>query len=268
MSHIVKNNDDLMLIKDIFNEVKGSEVDVCLLEEVVINLLPKDREGNLFSGYEIYDVDGGLSRFSLSDNILILSIDEMKKWLDVNLLNLVERFGVYDVDLFKEYMFLLIIIHEIEHSYQYLMAYGLIDAPCEVISSGYRLIIDTILNKDKNSLKHFSNAISYYLYNKNDGGYVIERNANVEAFDLLQNLALINNHDELANVFNRMRNLVGILGYIDDNRGSFDETFRKIKKYNEYKKLNHNFQLSDIDKFRYGLPISKEFRGKIRVIKK
>ena len=219
-------------------------------------------------GYEIYDENGGFSRFSFSENSLKLSVDELCRWVEFNSEKFINRFNISEVSLFKDYMKLLVLVHEVEHSYQYLMAYGLIDAPCEVISSGYRLIIDTILNKDKNSLKRFSNAISYYLYNKNDGGYVIERNANVEAFDLLQNLALINNHDELANVFNRMRNLVGILGYTDDNRGSFDETFRKIKKYNEYKKLNHNFQLSDIDRFRYGLPISKEFRGKIRVIKK
>lgn len=268
MSNIVKNKDDLMLLKDIFEEIKNYDVDACLLEEIVKSLLPKDNNGDYFSGYEIYDIDGGLSRFSLTDNILILSIDEMNRWIDGNILRLIKGFNVSDIELFRSYLFLLVIIHEIEHSYQYLMAYGLIDAPCEFVGSGYRLIIDTIVNRDINKLKRLRNSIAYYLYSKNDGLYVIERNANVEAFDLLQNLAIENDNVRLGNVFNRMRNAVAMSGYMDNNMGSFYETIMNMRLGYEYKKLNHNYQLSDIERFRYGLPISEEFRKKIKIIKK
>ena len=70
MSHIVKDKDGLRLVKDIFYEFLNSEVDISLLEETVINLLPKDMNGNLFSKYEIKEVDGGYSRFCLGDNYL------------------------------------------------------------------------------------------------------------------------------------------------------------------------------------------------------
>lgn len=269
MSHIVKDKDDLRLVKDIFYEFLNSEVDISLLEEAVINLLPKDMNGNLFSKYEIKKIDGGYSRFCLGDNYLKLSMDEMKRWSEFNSLKLANRFSVNDLDLFRKYIFFSIIIHEIEHSYQYLMANDLVDSPSSLVSSLYKLIIDTLVNNsDVNILKEIRNIISYRLYNKNSGRYVIERNANVEAFDLMQKLAIENEHMEIADTFNRMRNSIAIWGYLDNNKGSFYETCKDMKLIREYKKFDHDYELSDIERFRYGLPVSNDFMGKIKIIKK
>ena len=269
MSHIVKNKDDLMLLKDIFDEFRKETVDICLLEDTVKCLLPKDSNGELFSEYQIKEVDGGYSRFCLGDNCLKLSLDEMDRWSDFNSKKLASMFNINEIDLFRKYIFFSIIIHEIEHSYQYLMANGLIDSPCTLVSNGYKLIIDTLLdNNNSGILKEIKNIISYRLYNKNSGRYVIERNANVEAFDLLQKLAIENNHMELADAFNKIRNSIAIWGYIDNNKGSFYETCKDMKLIHEYKNFNHDYQLSDIERFRYGLPVSSEFRDKIKIIRK
>lgn len=37
---------------------------------------------------------------------------------------------------------------------------------------------------------------------------------------------------------------------------------------NEYKKLDHNYELSEIDRFRYGLPISVDLWNSIRIVKR
>lgn len=269
MSHIVNNEDDLGLVRDIFGEFRKGSVDICLLEDTVKCLLPKDSNGELFSKYEIKEVDGGYSRFCLGDNCLKLSLDEMNRWSEFNSKKLASRFSVNCIDLFRKYIFFSIIIHEIEHSYQYLMANDLIDSPCTLVSNGYKLIIDTLINNnDVSILKEIKNIISYRLYNKNCVRYVIERNANVEAFDLLQKLAIENNHIELADAFNKMRNSIAIWGYINNNKGSFYETCKDMKLIHEYKNFNHDYQLSDIERFRYGLPVSSEFRDKIKIIRK
>lgn len=213
MSHIIKSKDDLLLVKDVFDLLKKDTISVGLLEEVVKVLLPRDDDGKLLVGYELHDVNGGFSRYSLSDNCLKLSVDEMYKWVDANSQKFIRQFDVSDVSLFREYVKLLILVHEIEHSYQYLMAFGKVMAPCDIISSGYRLIIDTLLgyNYDKmGKIEKLRNIIGFIRYNRNNGSYVIERNANVEAFDLLQQLAILNDHEEMIQVFNKMRNLMAI----------------------------------------------------------
>lgn len=271
MSHIIKNKDDLLLVKDIFDEVSKKEVSVDLLEEVVLNLLPKNMNGDIFSGYELRQLGGGSSSFSFNDNRLRLSIDEMYRWRDVNCEKFVDRFEIKDISLFKDYMFLLVLIHEIEHSYQYLMAYGAVDSTCQLVTDGYKLIIDTLLGRGYNNLsfiKNMRNTLAYYLYFKNNERYVIERNANVEAFDLLQQLSVENGHDELARIFNNMRNSIGIWGYLNNNRGSFEETCYAMLIGNEYRKLDHNYELSEIERFRYGLPISNESWNSIKIMKR
>lgn len=271
MSHIVKSNDDLLLVKDIFDGFRKEEVSVGLLEEAVLNLLPKNQNGEIFSGYELCNIGEVPSSFSFSDNTLRLSIDEMYRWRDVNCKKFYERFDIKDVSLFKDYIFLVIIIHEIEHVYQYLMAYGVIDSGCKLVDDGYKLIINTLLGRGYENLslvKNIRNELAYNLYFKNSERYVIERNANVEAFDLLQQLAILNGHDELARVFNEIRNSIGIWGYLKDNRGSFYETCKEMLIGNEYKKLDHNYELSEIDRFRYGLPISVDLWNSIRIVKR
>ena len=117
-------------------------------------------------------------------------------------------------------------------------------------------------------MEKIKNIISFNRYYKNCDGFVIERNAHVEAFDLLQQLSMINEHEELSKVFNNMRNLIAIWGYVNGNEGSFEETCNYMLIGREYRRLNHDYQLSEIERFRYGLPISKETRDKIRILVK
>lgn len=271
MSHIIKKNDDLLMVNEVFEMLSKDKIKASLLEDVVKMLLPKDNEGSLLVGYELSDRDGGFSRYSLSDNCLRLSVDEMYKWVDINSDVFIKQFGVNEIDLFRDYVMLLILVHEIEHSYQYLMAYGKVDAPCDVVSGGYKLIIESLLGYayDKMGIvDKFRNRVAFNRYNRNNGRYVIERNANVEAFDLLQQLAILNNHKEMIVVFNKLRNLMGIWGYMYSNRGSFEETCRDMMILKKFKSLDHGYELPEIERFRYGLSISKESRDKIRILVK
>lgn len=269
MSHIIRSKDDLLLVNEVFEMLRMDKINALFLEDVVKMMLPKDAEGKLLVGYELCDRNGGFSRYSLSDNCLRLSVDEMYKWVDINSGVFIKQFGVNEIDLFRDYVMLLILVHEIEHSYQYLMAYEKVDAPCSVVSGGYKLIIETLLGYGyykmgiRDKVKY---RVAFNRYDKNNGRYVIERNANVEAFDLLQQLAILNNHKEMELVFNKLRNLMSIWGYRYNNRGSFEETCREMLILNKFNNLDHSYELSEIERFRYGLPISKETRNKIKIL--
>ena len=266
MSYIVNSKIDLMLVKDLFNIYRKENMNVDLLEIIVRELIPKDKNGDILIGYELYNNGGGFPLFSLSENYLNLSIDELYVWIDKNSKVAIDKFNVKDMELFKDYMFFFVLCHEIEHSYQYLMAYDVVDAPCDLVRDSYKLIIDSLIcrNYDKiGKLKILRNRLVHYLYYKNSYKYVIERNANVEAFDLMQMLAIENEHDHLISVFNDMRNSFLLFGYLKDNKGCFDETMKDILLWYDYKKMDHNYVLCNIDRYRYGLPISLEYRNEI-----
>ena len=271
MSYIVRDKDELNLVKDLFDLYQKEKMNIDLLEEIVRELIPRDKNGEMMVGYRICESGGGTAAFSLSENYLNLSIKEMYEFIDKNLVNQVEIFNIKDVKLFKDYLFFYIVFHEIEHSYQYLMAYDVIDYPCELVRDGYKLIIDTVIcrNYDQmGKLKILRNYISYQLYYMNSHKYIIERNANVEAFDLLQMLAMEHSREDFVRVFNGLRNSFAMWGYVNGNKGCFIDTCDNILLGYEYRKLNHNYLLSDIDRFRYGLLVSKEFREELgKVIK-
>ena len=152
MSYIVNCKDDLMLVKDLFNVYKKENMDISLLEIIVNELLPKDKEGDILVGYRLYESGGGTPGFSLSENYLNLSIDELNIWIDKNSKVAIDKFNVKDIELFKDYMFFFILFHEIEHCYQYLMSYDVIDNPCVLVRDGYKLIIDSLICRDYDNI--------------------------------------------------------------------------------------------------------------------
>ena len=43
---------------------------------------------------------------------------------------------------------------------------------------------------------------------------------------------------------------------------------KDILLWREYRKMDHNYELSNIDRYRYGLPISLEYRNEIMELMK
>lgn len=158
------------------------------------------------------------------------------------------------------------ITHEIEHSYQYLMAKGKVNAPCQMIQSGYQGIF-ALFNRNSSiiprPIKETRELISYLLYKKNENLYILERNANLEATDLLCQLALFTGRDDIYKIFNEMKNTFMSVGYTDDNQGNLKETYQKILMYDKYKKFYQENNMSEEDKIRYGLNISEQTRARI-----
>ena len=118
-------------------------------------------------------------------------------------------------------MLLFIVIHEIEHSYQYLMVKVIKESPCKLVADAYNILFAFLMQSDNEMRK---NLISHFFHEL-----------------MCSQLAI---------------------GYVKNNKGSFEETFRNILMLKKYRQLDHDFDLLVEERIRYGLPISKDIRRK------
>ena len=63
--------------------------------------------------------------------------------------------------------------------------------------------------------------------------------------------------------FNKLNKIYLRAGYLGDNNGSFEETYKTIHMMNKYKKLDTNYDLDEDTKLRYGLPVSEDTKKMI-----
>ena len=195
---------------------------------------------------------------------IIGSYSFLEGWTERNL----DSFeGVKDAALLKKYMKLWVLAHETEHAYQKMIACGNSKVPSWHIAEGYKGILD-LFSKDESILPHpikdTRRIISLLAYKKNENLFVLERNANVDSFEFIANLALQCGDEEIYNAFDKVRRYYLKAGYLEDNMGSFHETYKKIHMIDKYNKIfeDQSFLelLSDYDKVRLGLPVEEEIR--------
>lgn len=265
MSNILKSKNDLDLLKDIINYLNANDISKFYLDEILKFFIPKDNN-NFLINYNIKERGFITAAFIPKMENITMSVNKIYKWLNENTYYLTETFNVKDEKILRSYLFLFLITHEIEHSYQYLMAKGKIEVPYNFISKGYSGLFEILNPKESimpRPIKDIRRMIALVLYNVKENSYVLERNANVESTDLLCRCALNMNREDMYKVFNKLKNDFMKFGYTNDTIGSFQETYKKILMYDKYKKIFNNVDVSEEERIRYGLEILEDTREKV-----
>lgn len=164
----------------------------------------------------------------------------------------------------KCFLFLFVITHEIEHSYQYLMGQNLISSPSKTIQRGYKGIFDLFLPDNSiipRPIKQTRNTIALFLYKRKENFFILERNANIECTDLLCQLSNYMERIDIFEMFNSMKNSYMCMGYGKSSKGNLEETYKEILLYDRYQKFHE--EVTEEEKIRYGLNISEQAREKI-----
>ena len=264
MSNIINNKNDLIILRNNLSKLKNKEINTNTLEYILLNLIPKNNNKELVY-YNINDKTPVTAEYYPQFNSISLNPNNINKWLNRNVSDFNKYIPNTTNKILKTYLLLYIISHEIEHSYQHLMANKIIDSP-NIISEGYKNIFD-LFSKDNsiipNPIKKSKKLLSLYLYKSKENDYVIERNANIESMDFISKLAKLNNQLEISYLFEDFKNLYLKLGYKESNIGSLEETYKKILIYNKYKKIDKNNNLSEYEKSNLGLNINEDTRIKI-----
>ncbi len=148
MSNIIKSDDDLLFLNDILKYIKENKINKAFLQSEIVNLLPKS--GNeLLINMDISERGNSNPVFYPINKNILFCVNKMDKWLDDNALSFKNLYKSIDYELLRSYLFIYMVCHEIEHSYQFLMGEKVIVAPCEMLSSAYKGLFDLIRPQER-----------------------------------------------------------------------------------------------------------------------
>lgn len=268
MSNIIKNSKDYDMLKYYFDDIKNNGLSIKNIVSLIEEIIPREN-GEILINSNINERDNRTPVFIPKYETIIISLNKFNEWLDVNLNDLSGSYKVNDLKSLRTYLTLFTLLHEIEHSYQYLLYNNKVEG-FEVMKQFYKIIFEIVNSKEyvfPRPIKEIRRIIALIFYKLNQDIYFVERNANIEALEPLVKLSIINKDEECNNILNDLYNGYKLLGYSNEYC-PIKETFSKIymiDKYNKIMKKNSCDNISFEDKVNYGLPIDKE---EINVLKK
>lgn len=268
----LNQKDDLLKLKSIVEQMKEEGINFELFKKFYYVISPKLGDEELIQD-RIREKGLISMRFYPQYSSINGSYNFLDNWSEANK-NCFEDFcNVKDTELFKLYLKLYAISHEVEHAYQKLCASGIFTSGSEQVNALYRYLFDLYSKQDTilpHPIRDVARIVSLALYKKNENQFFVERNANVESFDFVSKLALECNDEEIYEAFHEGRKHVLPVGYIGSNMGSVYDTYKNMKRLRAYKFYSNQEaldKLSDEDRVRLGLPISEDVREAVLNLK-
>ncbi len=266
MSNIIKTKNDLYELKEKLQLLKEQSLRRETLKETIDLVLPKDENGNDLINSRIKDCGGRTAIFVPRYRTIEFSLEKCQEWVVQNMKDLAEMYGIKDRDELESYLSLFIILHEVEHSYQYLMGQKQIAAPCELMQAAYKRLNDLLTKQEyiiPRPIKEIRRMIAIIQYYKKQEMYALERNANIEALGNVLALAQCNGNEEIMRMLTDMIRTYMTIGYENDRLGVFYHTFKDIGMFGVYKSINHTSGVDMDKRALYGLEISEEKREEV-----
>ena len=258
MSTIIRSQDDLSRLGDFYSYLVGKDFDHDAVAETMSELIASSPVKP-----ELYYHDGYLAQFIPKYNSIVYNPYDMDRVLDMLYLALHSQAGSY-LEL-RAALLMYIIGHEIEHYHQYLVSEGIEHLDSTNMEKAYKLIYG--LDKQRTILErinHKKHLDSLVKYNQGNANYFVERNAQVESYDMIVQV-LKAKKPALAEEFNKLRNLYLAWGYADSPKGNVQTTMDEIGLTKQYHYKEED--LSYETRIRYGLPISLEEQERVLKLK-
>lgn len=273
MSYIYKDKETLLLIKDFLNTLEKNGLHHGTLKQTDVfaflsAILPKDSQNkNLITGV-VNEKGMQPAYFNQGTESIFINLNEILTWLDQSIIHIAPVIEDLNIpkDKIARYLVAFVMAHEVEHSYQYLMGKSIIAAPCQILQIAYKDLYDLLsaLNKKISICQQTRRTISRTRYVKDRENFLLERNANIEAYDLLKRFALFNNDEEIHAFFTWLENGFRGVGYVKNTKGCLVHTYKSLLMGDRLRKINSDIDtLSEDEKIRYGLEISKDTRQKV-----
>lgn len=252
MSNIIKCNNDLLMLSDDIKYIEKHGISKHHIKSIMKRMMPNDYINYIVSNkqYENSDVAFIPTKKIIEINMNVLESIGNKGF------NLIKNdYNLKNEKLVKSYLFLIVLSHEIEHAYQFLMGENLADSPNKTIAQAYKDIYDIVMKRKF--------TIAKIIYTENQNKLLLERNAQIESYDLILKCAKYNNRQDIYDAFNDLNFGWTTIGYKKNNKGSIVDTYFSLSLFNKYQELNFDLDISEEEKIRYGFPISEETRQKL-----
>lgn len=268
MSTGLVTKEKLLEIIELINEVKRTKLDYEKYKKFLHLILPNQRNGSLLKD-EIIEHGSSKIMFVPESVSVVGTFDKANMWAKNNVDVFESMCLVKNRELLELYLKLFVLVHEVEHYNQYLYAEGTLSTGATEVDCAYRGLLQLFLKSEGSSetaglIKEAKKTISLMSYKTKENDFVLERNANVEAFELLGRIAFYSDDVEMLKIFDHYRRHFIKIGYVNSANGSFYETYKKmymLQKYNKIFKDSDILEImDDYDKVRFGLPIESRVR--------
>ena len=231
MGKVLEVNNKIVYLGSMLETIKQEPLTIVLIESLLHRLIPKDDNGNLLVGYNVKEKGRNPAIYYPRYNIIEVDLISLMEWVDGNGNDLASLYNIEDTYKLKLYLVLMAIMHEVEHSYQYLIANGKIKTSCLMLKEGYKTLTELMVPKDyvlPRPIKQVRRVVSVIKYKQRENEFLLERNAQYNSLDDLSKVAFHLGDYDIAKMFVNMRDLFGRAGYMENVDGMVINTLRDI----------------------------------------
>lgn len=257
MSHIINSEKDIAIMSQQLEKLRSKGYTSSILEEILNTMIPQNAE---FPIEAVIGDSQSPAFFNELEKKIELNPEVLKIYLDKQLNTLTQVYPNLKEEIFNNYI-LLTLAHETEHYYQHLIVKGYVDFPYKLVVDGYKNLTMLKLPKDIKPI-HAKRKINRFLRDSHDKKTLLERNANVEATDLLCQIAKYENNEKMLEILSRQLSFQQSLGYEFSN-GSMERTYKRRQMSSVYHSFDFSEEIPTQDRVRYDLPLDKETRKKV-----
>ena len=258
MSHIIKSEQDVVIVSRLLEKLRSKGYKNEVIEEILNTIIPQNKNLPI-------DVVLGNSQkpafFNEEAKKIEVSLKILKNYINKQVNLLIKLHPNLENEIFYNHI-LLTLVHEVEHYYQCLVENEYVDFPYKIVVDSYKNIKELKIPKDLNPIIALIKIRRFFNYSHNPDS-LLERSANVEAYDMLVKVAKYENNPEMLKILEELLSYQLSLGYKGINNGSVEKTYKKKGLINVYNSFEFDEIIPIEDKVRYGLPIDKETRKKV-----
>ena len=248
MSTIIRSQDDLRRLREYYEFLKLRDFDHDAVSETLNELLVSFKHKPTLCYH-----DGYLAQFIPKFDSIVYNPYDMDRALDMLCRSLRSKCDNYlEV---RSALLMYILGHEVEHYSQFLVSEGEEHLDSKNMERAYKMVYG--LDKQRTFLErmnHKKHLDSLVKYNQNNSRYFVERNAQIESYDMLIQV-LKEKHPELAEEFRDLRSLYLNYGYEGTSKGNVLTTMEEIGLDKQYMKHYEQEYLPLETRIRYGLPL-------------
>lgn len=264
MSHIITTTEEEKKISDYLEILRVKGYSQNTIYEILSAIIPAN---DIYQVKPEINSTGYTAYFSGYEKKIHINYEETKKYVQKAIDMITEQYPKLkkQKDELFVYFILSILSHEVEHAYQYLIVEGYIPHPYNIVKQAYKNLTNYNY-KDNMPSVWISILLERYKSQKDKAKFVLERNANLEVYEMLSKIAMYENNPDMHLFLNNQYLWYSACGYLDiKNNGAFEESYRNIWRHRQYESFDFTEDIPLEDRIRYGLPI--EHGPRIQLLK-
>lgn len=266
MASLITSEKEISKIFKMLELLRSKGYNQKTIEAILDNIIPDNKQYMVTYqfGKDFYE-----PAFFLPDNHTInISLDDLKNFIN-KIMMPIKITDDESVDIVRKELFhrlvMFVLLHEVEHVKQYLIAEGFTECPYNLVGDIYKNLFtfkcDDEMDPELAKIKQF---IFFNSKHRHSYKFVLERNANVRVYDMLSKVC---DYEEEKYTFKAFFELQKVNeeanGYFGISNGAAENSYRKLLLGKLFDSFSKDEDICVEDRILYGLPLDLKTRIKV-----